>query len=208
MLPVRDILSGDEKNKLSETVKERGGSVSGQKDPEADSAFGFDVDLCDALAGDKLDNEQWARKILAAQSIIMSLPGVPGLNIQNLIGACGKTGTEYDSVINDLRDPSSLSYMIFEGCKKMLEARAGYQAFHPFAGFRLLESGDAVFCIERISEETGEKIICIANVSGEKAEMKIPGKKMKDIISGKSVVTDSGKIRLGPYGVSWLGVFD
>lgn len=207
ILPSEGLLPPEETSAMFEAVRERGGKILYKVTVDEEIPRLLEINFCDAVAEKELKTEMRSAKFLASQSIMLTLPGVPGVFIDSLIGSGHKTVTEqkfdYEAVVSELRDPASLRGRIFEGYKNMLRVRTGDEVFHPASGFRLIESDQRLFCIERISEDTAEKVFCIVNVSEENVPALLPHGGMTDILTGR-ILDDSNECSLKPYEILWL----
>ncbi len=196
LLPTRGFLSEAELSSVVETVKERGGLVSYRSTPDGEFPYEINTNYFDALAAPSLPADQRVRMFLAAQAVMLAMPGVPGIYIHSLIGSGNwtegvkKTGRNrtinreklsFDKLMEELEDEDSLRRKIFDGYRDMLVARAKCPAFSPSGAWRVLDTGQKVFSIMRtVERETARdtdldtdppvRVLCLHNVSHDTAE--------------------------------------
>jgi len=222
---------------MMETVRERGGRISHKSTPDGDVPYEMNVNYLSALAPASLPDSQRARAFLAAQSIMLALAGTPGIYYHSLIGSenweagVEQTGhnrtinrrkLDYETLSSELNEPDGLRYLVFEGFKEFLRARAASQAFHPSASQRVLESPAAVLAILRGERDAAgqpgeERVLCLVNVTDEPAEASFTDgdlglgeeKGFHDLVTGDYVFPsrDDGNrvsLELEAYEVLWL----
>ncbi|MBW2152095.1 MAG: alpha-glucosidase C-terminal domain-containing protein [Deltaproteobacteria bacterium] len=86
----------------------------------------------------------------------------------------------------------------------MIKTRRKQPAFHPNAGFEILDIDRKVFAIKRFSEE--QTIYALTNISSEPVSISLSNygccSQTLDVLSGKKFDADSIKIK--PYQYIWL----
>jgi sucrose phosphorylase len=230
LLPTHGILSDSERDRLVQSVLDRGGRVSYKATATGQIPYEMNINYLDAVAPKQLPASQRAAIFLAAQAVMLSLAGVPGIYYHSLIGSEnwqeGVEETGHNRTINrekllfsrvsdELADPESLRALVLEGYKRLLRARAGSPAFHPAASQSILESPAAVFSVIRHADD--ENVLCLMNVSGEHQELSFLDGELglgderlfRDLITETLVVPsreDGNRVSLGiePYEVLWL----
>ena len=94
----------------------------------------------------------------------------------------------------------------------MLRRRSSCPAFHPDADQVILDLGDSVFALERVSLDQAQTILCFFNFTpsptsipraGRLAEV-FSGGKARDLVGGGEVIIPSEGIVLRPYQALWL----
>ena len=109
----------------------------------------MNITYVDALAvGEDAGTQLHAARFLASQAIALSLPGVPGVYLQSLLGcrnwtdgmaATGRARSinrekpNVNDIIDELEKPGSFRSSVFYPFIKMMETRRGQPAFHPTA---------------------------------------------------------------------------
>ena len=138
-------------------------------DPGPTASFFNLLSSHDAIAPTLLPDSQRARIFLAAQSIVLALAGVPGIDYHSLTGSEGPH-LSVDELSALLNEPGSLPNLVFDGYKALLRARAGSDAFSPAADQRVLAAPAAILALLRTAK-TGGRVLCLVNVTGEEAEV-------------------------------------
>jgi len=231
--PARGLLPQADMDALVQQVLAHGGLVSYKHNPDGrQSPYELNVSYFDALS-DPHGGEpiEWqVDRFIAAQAILLSLVGVPGIYFHSLFGSRGwpegvkQTGRnrtinrqklERAALEGELADRASLRHQVFTRYAQLLKARASSPAFHPHGRQRVIECGEAVFAVLRLSPDGGERVLCLQNVSGGagRAEMAWentfgsvhPGENLTDLISGQRFHLPRGEgLDLRPYQVMWL----
>jgi len=219
--PLEGILPPAEIDKLIDVVKENGGRVSYRKNSDgSDSPYELNITYVDALSTPgATENSLHAQKFLASQSIQYALPGVPASYIHSVLGSrnwevgVGQTQRartinreklRVDGVSSQLKDPESFRSQIFYRYIKMIKTRREQSAFHPNAGFEILEINPLLFVIARYAED--QKLYAVTNISSKRvtASFSRTGAhaRMRDVITGEIFRTDT--LTLNPYQFLWL----
>lgn len=181
--PARGILSPDEIQALVEQALAHGGLISYQHDVNGrESPYELNINYFDALSdpsGPEPPRMQVDR-FMAAQAIMLSLRGVPGIYFHSLFGSrnwmAGVQATERNRSINrqkldhadlerQLADPASLRAQVFRRYRQWLAKRGGSTAFHPHGKQKILEAGQGVFAVLRDSPDGAHHALCLQNVT-------------------------------------------
>ncbi len=216
--PLEGILPPGELDKLIGVVKENGGQVSYKRNPDgSDSPYELNITYVDAILADA--DSTRAERFLASQAVQYALPGVPATYIHSLLGSrnwlkgvqqTGRARTinreklDVEEVLSELNDPNSFRSKIFFPYLNMIKVRKKQEAFHPNAGFEILDIDPKLFAIKRYSKN--QTIYALTNISSEEVTVSLSGddipSQMEDLISGEKVNADS--FRLKPYQFVWL----
>jgi len=230
LLPTHGILSDQERSELVASVTERGGRVSYKATPIGEIPYEMNINYLSAITLESLPDAQRASTFLAAQSIMLSLAGVPGIYYHSLIGSenwqegVNETGhnrsinrekLELEELSGELNEPGSLRNLVFEGMKRMLRARASSEAFDPASPQRVLTTGASVFALLRGNGD--ERVLCLVNVSDSEAEVSFTDGELelgdervfRELISGDMMVPtrehgNRVSLVLNPHEVLWL----
>lgn len=194
------------------------GQVSYKNNPDgSESPYELNITYVDAIiAGEK---EFPAQKFLASQAIQYVLPGVPATYIHSMLGSrnwmdgVSQTGRvrsinreklNVDDLVTQLNNSSSLRCKIFSGYCLLMKIRRRQSAFHPKAGFEILDVGSKVFAVKRHCCE--QEIVALTNISRQKQTVELSGTSAGvsgiDLLTGKTVVGDL--VELEPYQYLWL----
>jgi len=169
--PLEGILEPAEIDRLISLVEGHNGQVSYKINPDGSkSPYELNITYVDAiLAGEK---EMAAQKFMASQAIQYVLPGVPATYIHSLLGSRnweeGVHQTGRARSINreklkllpieiELNDAASFRAKVFQAYTRLMNIRRKQPAFHPKAGFEILDAGSSVFAVKRYCH--GQEIV-------------------------------------------------
>ena len=156
-------------------------------------------------------------RFIAAQAIMLSLLGVPGIYFHSLFGSRGwiegvkQTGRnrtinreklQYDQLQNELTNENSLRSKIFARYRQLLLARSSSPAFHPHGAQNILELHPAVFAIERISPDGKSRALCLHNVNAQEITFTTDYNSATGLFTGQPLKVS--KITLEPYQILWV----
>ncbi|MDJ0631305.1 MAG: alpha-amylase family glycosyl hydrolase [Rhodobacter sp.] len=216
--PVEGILPPEEVAAMAARVEANGGRVSARAVPGGGTVpYELNITFLDAVARPEDDDATRAAKFLAAQTILLSVVGVPGIYIHSLLGSrndyAGLKATGRNRSINreqlelqalerDLADPISLRSRVLAGHRRLLAIRRGRPAFHPNAPQRIVDLDPRVFSLVR--ERDTDRVWAAINVSDATVDLTIevarigfaPGSRLIDLIGGSVVKVDGAQIRL------------
>jgi glycosidase len=216
--PLEGILEPQELDGLIDIVKANEGQVSYKKNPDgSESPYELNITYVDAILADKFSAR--AEKFLASQAIQYALPGVPATYIHSLLGSrnwfegvrqTGRARTinreklQVEKLISELNNPQSFRARVFFAYLELIKIRARQKAFHPNAGFEILQIHPKIFGIKRYRKE--QTIYAIANISSKPVSVSLPETastdQTTDLISGKTV--NAKAFNLDPYQYMWL----
>ncbi len=216
--PLEGILDPAELDGLIEIVNANAGQVSYKQNPDgSESPYELNITYVDAILADTSSIR--ADKFLASQSIQYALPGVPASYIHSLLGSrnwvegvkqTGRARTinreklPVEKLISELNDPDSFRARVFFPYLNLIKTRKKQSAFHPNAGFDILQIDSKVFGIKRYSEE--QTIYALSNISSKTISVSLAGTastaQATDLISGAIVKTAA--FDLNPYQYIWL----
>jgi glucosylglycerate phosphorylase len=220
--PLEGILPKEALNGIIKHVESNGGRVSTKRNPDgSDSPYELNISYVDALyRPDEAGEDPWhPNRFLASQAIQMVLPGVPGVYIHSLLGSHNweegvrQTGRarsinreklDVEQVENELTREGSFRQMIFTGLRKLLTMRRKQPAFHPNAGFSILQPDSRVFAIRREAEE--QQVVAVTNLTEASLQLNPASLGLSaestDQLRGEKF--GPHKIDLAPYETVWL----
>ena len=216
--PLEGILNPEELDELIEIVKANEGQVSYKKNPDgSESPYELNITYVDAILADK--SSMRADKFLASQSVQYALPGVPATYIHSLLGSRNWTAgvkqtgrarsinrekLEVEKLVSELGNPVSFRAQIFFPYLNLIQTRKKQSAFHPNAGFEILDIDPKVFGIRRYSKD--QTIIALTNISSKKVSISLSATascgQTIDLISGETI--KPAAFTLNPYQYMWL----
>lgn len=214
--PAQGLLTEKEQENLVEAALKHGGEVSYKDNgDETKSPYELNINYQDALAGPEASDEERIGKFLAAQTLLLSLKGVPGIYIHSLLGSrndyYGKSVSGIPRRIN--RERLSYAYLeqmltedtnrkkIFDTLISRLHIRRNESAFSPEAEQRVSKIEPEILAFVRENPKTGDKIHVLINVSGRPQETAYPELRGKDLIRNRET---EGRISLNPWECAWV----
>ncbi len=225
--PARGILTEAEIDALVAQALAHRGLVSYKSNPDGTtSPYELNISYFDALSDPraKEPDETPVARFIAAQAIMLSLVGVPGIYFHSLLGSrswregVAQTGQNrtinrqkctLDALEKKLADPFSRGQRVFAAYARLLRARATQPAFHPRGAMQVLSAGQAVFALLRVSPDGRERVLCLHNVSRQPQaaspeiwrELQAPS--YRDLLTGQDLDLTQA-VTLDPYQVLWL----
>ena len=157
------------------------------------------------------------KRFIAAQAIMLSLVGMPGIYFHSLFGSRGwlegvkQTGRnrtinreklQLDELQNQLANENTLRSKIFASYSQLLKARSSTSAFHPHGKQKILDVHPSVFAVERISPDKKSRVLCLHNVSQQSILFSTDFETVTNVFTGQEI--QISKITLEPYEVKWI----
>ncbi|MFZ5883392.1 MAG: sugar phosphorylase [Chloroflexota bacterium] len=220
--PVRGILSSADIDSLVAQTLAHGGLISHKRNADGStSPYEMNINYFDALSNPQSDEplEIQVDRFMAAQAVMLSLVGVPGIYFHSLFGSRnwreGVEITKHNRTINrqklsrdelekQLADPNSLRSKVFGRYRQLLSARSSSSAFDPHGGQQVLELGKSVFALLRVSPDKSKQVLCLQNVTDREVQIRTPLKKAaRDLLTNR---IHDVSFSLGPYQTAWLEV--
>lgn len=214
--PVEGILSSEQRDLLVHTALKNGGEVSYKDNGDGTkSPYELNINYQDALADPDASDEERIGKFLAAETILLSLQGVPGIYIHSLLGS---RNAYYERTVSGIprrinRERLDLGYLvqqlseetnrarIFHEFIRRLSIRKEEKAFSPLAEQKILHIADSVLTLIRKNPDTGDKIHVLINVSDNLQEIGYEGLCGRELLSGLDI---KGAICLKPWQCAWV----
>ena len=212
--PVEGILTKEEQQILIDATLKNGGVVSYKDNGDGTkSPYELNINYQDALASPEDSDNIRINKFLAAETILISLQGLPGIYIHSLLGSrndyYGKETSGIPRRINrekmDVKELSeklntqSNRKIIFDELIRRLKIRKKYEQFAPDAHQKMIFTDKRVFAFERFTDN-GKKITVMINVSSKRVQTDIDicG---TDLLSGKEI---DSRVELQPLQCMWI----
>ena len=229
--PARGILTEPEIAALVERTLAHGGVVSYKSNPDGtQSPYELNINYFDALSNPDAGEQEQVQvdRFMTAQAIMLSMAGVPGIYFHSLFGSRGwpegvrltgrnrtinRQKLERFTLERELRQPESRRGQVFERYSKMLKVRAARPAFHPNGGQEIIDCGEAVFTLLRVSPDSNQRVLCLYNISNQvqtvhlnwQALFEQASIRLVDLLSNQSFDLHPGdRWILQPYQVNWL----
>lgn len=214
--PTEGILDDGERQFLIDHTLRNGGEVSYKDNGDGTrSPYELNINYQDALAGVEESDELRIKRFLAAETILLSFQGLPGIYIHSLLGSrndyYGKTTSriprrinreklEIDSLEEALSSDTNRK-IIFEELLRRLNIRKCHSAFSPMASQEILEIDSRMFAFIRNNKETKETIYVLINVSNEEITFERKDLEGKDLLSNIYIKSE---ITLKPLQSMWI----
>jgi sucrose phosphorylase len=195
VLPAKGILPEEEIALLIAETEKRGGRVSYKSTPQGNIPYELNINYFSAIAEETLSASLRVRKFIASQSILLAMPGVPGIYVHSIIGSqnwqegvklsginrrINREKLDYAAFREEMISPDSPREEIFSAYENLLAARIAEKAFHPLAPFRALPAGKECFALLRESppekDEQPSRVLCLANLCPKIAEVSFAAK--------------------------------
>jgi sucrose phosphorylase len=231
--PARGILSDIEIDALVGQAMQHGGLVSYKDDASGtQKPYELNINYLDALSDPGADEplDIQVDRFMTAQAIMLALVGVPGIYFHSLFGSRGwRAGVELtgrNRTINrqkfdlaafesELDNEGTLCQAIFRRHARYLQARSASPAFHPHGGQQVLDCGEAIFALLRLSPDGNQRVLCLHNISDRPQSVSLS---MKNVLNASSVqlmdlITNrpmdaplNNNLVLHPYQTLWLRI--
>lgn len=213
--PTEGILTPEERDFLVTATLRSGGEVSWKDNGDGTrSPYELNINYQDALAEPDDPDATRVGRFLAAETILLTMQGMPGLYIHSLLGSrndyygravsgiprrINREKPQADAVISALaQNPNRRA--IFTGLLARISIRAAHPAFAPAAAQEILPWQDRLFALTRTAPG-GEKILAAINVSGDAVPLPEP-------ISGTELFTgvhyQNETVTLAPWQAVWV----
>jgi sucrose phosphorylase len=220
--PLEGILPRSEIDFLVDRVQRNGGMVSYKADsPETKSPYELNVTYLDALKRPGLSEDPFhAIRFLASQAIALALPGIPGIYIHSILGSrnwyegAAQTGRarainrqklSAEALEEQLRQRTGMRAEIFFPLLEIIRIRKRQPAFHPAAGFSVVDLHPGVFAVWR--EARSQRILALTNLREKAVTLPLPRMEAAgdfiELIS-KRRISAAARVTLAPYQVAWL----
>lgn len=235
--PARGILSNPDIDSLVEKTLAHDGLISYKHNADGtQSPYEMNINYFDALsnpylleaaspppgtaAGATLETlDLQVDRFIAAQAIMLSLVGIPGIYFHSLFGSRGwpagvkETGRnrtinreklQLDPLQQELADENSLRSKVFKRYSQILKVRSGTPAFHPHGTQKILDLHPSIFALERISPDGASRVVCLHNVSGQTISFSTGYESAKDLFTSQALPVSV--LTLKPYQVLWASL--
>jgi glucosylglycerate phosphorylase len=215
--PIRGIIPEDQIVSMVEDLKKEGALVSYKKTETGEEIpYEINVTYFDALNKKNDEDALRIKRFLVAHSILLTLPGVPAVYIQSILGSrndtegVAKTGVNrsinrqkysYDEIEQELMQSGNVRNQVFSELTKIIKIRKDEKLFHPNIGMEVEDFGDAVFAFSRRNVE-GERLVILNNLTNQRVSCNLSGHFL-NIITQERIELENG-LDLDPYEFLWL----
>ena len=202
-------------------LEKEGALVSYKKNTDGTlSPYEINSSYINAVSRKNDTDEMKTGKFLNAQAVLLAFKGVPAIYVHSILGSenyyegvkitgmnrtINREKLEYGKITSELEDENGIRSRIYNRLKELIKARKGEKAFDPDAEQEIQNYGNEVFSFVRTSKDKEEKILIINNISDKEVSLEIPYEIKRTVISEKSL-TDKNRVKLEPYGFTWLEI--
>ncbi|MGR5305476.1 alpha-amylase family glycosyl hydrolase [Vibrio mediterranei] len=213
--PVEGILNKEQVDHLLSVVQTNGGRVSYKDNGDGtQSPYELNINYFDAIRDANSDDQTNLDRFMAAQSILISMAGVPGIYVHSLLGsgndveglerlgynrAINREKLERTEVETELANPESRRAQVLSRFKHILGIRKQQRAFAPSASQRVVATSEQLVTFVR-----DEQVLVAINISNQAVELDtnaVLKGVSHDLISGNDL---SCVVTVQPYQVMWL----
>lgn len=215
--PLQNIVSDENIQRLADIAQSHGGFVSMRDNGDGTkSPYEINCNYLDFATSPDAENSLRAQRFLLTQSVMLAMPGVPGIYYHSILGSENDRQAAIDSGINrrinrqkltsstlqdELADATTLRHLVFTGYRELMNARRDDDAFDPFGTAKYQRQGK-VFIIHRVSE-SGD-VYALHNFSSDSSEVTELPEQLKDQLTEETVT--GGSLTLKPMEYRWLKV--
>lgn len=209
--PLQGIVSDREIHELADHARENGGFVSMKDNGDGtQSPYEINCNYFDFATNPSEPDELRVQRFLLTQSVMLAMPGVPGVYYHSLVGSQNDRQAAIDSGINrrinrakldyaelarELEVPESIRNAVFSRYKNMLMVRSQHECFDPYGEAAYRFEG-AVFIIER-----ADGFLALHNFSDQTVSIHTAAG-ARDLLTDTTI--SEGHIELKPFQYRWL----
>ncbi len=213
--PLQGIVSAEEISRLAQTVEKHGGFVSYKTNEDgSQSPYELNCNYMDLITDPQWPEELRTQRFLLTQSVMLCMPGVPGIYYHSLLGSVNDRVAALESGINrrinrqklhlnpllsELRKEGSMRNTIYKQYCQMLKIRRTEQVFDPY-GKAYYKALDSLFIIKRESDT--EQIYALHNFSDLDITIDALASGCEDLLSGEQWTKKFWTI--APFEFKWL----
>ncbi|WP_059103088.1 alpha-amylase family glycosyl hydrolase [Shouchella shacheensis] len=214
--PIRGLVPEKEILDMVEGLEKEGALVSSKQNEDgSESPYELNVTYMDALSKQTDDDTLRLKRMLVAHSILLTMPGVPSVYIQSMIGSrndeAGVAQTSMNRSINrkkfdyptlqeELDHEGSLREQTLLELNRLIAKRKNEPLFHPASRMEVLQTNEKLFAF--IRKKRNEEMLVVHNLSSEQATMGLHGSYV-DILTDQRWGTPT-LLTLDPYQFVWL----
>lgn len=211
-----EILSEEDQAALAAQVRRHGGYVSYRARPDGGQVpYELNISFIDALS-DPAGGEPLSLHVdrfLCATSLMMVIPGVPGIYLHSLLGsrsdhtlaeeganarAINRAKLDLEALEAELADPRSMRRVVLDVMRSLVMTRGEHDAFEPTASCVVTEPVPGVIFVSRKGKSG--TVAGVHNVRASPATVETPGRWV-NLFTGEKM---AGSMELPPYGFRWL----
>ena len=217
--PLQNIIPDSEILKIAKRAEEHGGEVSYKNNEDGSrSPYELNCNYMDLLSGGSDSDETRIHKMMLTQSIMLAMPGVPGIYFHSLVGSrnyskgvqesgikrrINREKLNFDDFAKEVSNKENLRHKIFTFYKRIIKIRTNQKAFNPLGNARYLKTGnDKIFVIQR--EYKGETIFAVNNFSSKEVKIKALAPIVYDLLNETQLMNAFWAIE--PHNFCWFKI--
>ncbi|MCO8121359.1 alpha-amylase family glycosyl hydrolase [Stieleria sp. TO1_6] len=213
--PLQGIVPDDDVEQLAAIAREHGGFVSMRDNGDGtQSPYEINCNYFDFATSPQQSDALRVQRFLLTQSVMLAMPGVPGIYYHSLVGSQNDRQAAIDSGINrrinrqklnytklkqELAVAGSIRHSVFTRYKQMLSVRSEQPAFDPYGPAEYEQHG-SVFLVKRGIGD--DRVMTLHNFSDQPATVQGIDAGAVDLLTGIPVAGDS--VSLQPFEFRWL----
>lgn len=180
--PLQGIVSNSDIDELATIATANGGFVSMRDNGDGtQSPYEINCNYFDFATSPDQADEMRVQRFLLTQSVMLAMPGVPGIYYHSLVGSqndrqaaiesginrrINRAKLDYDTLSQELAIEGSIRQQVFLRYKQLLNVRRNQPAFAPY-GKAEFECQGPVFIVQR--GEDNETVFAVHNFSADRA---------------------------------------
>ena len=217
--PLQNIIPDSEIQKIAKRAEKHGGEVSYKSNEDgSQSPYELNCNYMDLLSDSIDSDEVRIRKMMLTQSIMLAMPGVPGIYFHSLVGSrnyykgaeesgikrrINREKLNFNDFAREVSDKESLRHKIFSSYKKIVKIRTNQIAFNPLGKAKYPKTdNNKIFVIQR--EHQGETIYAVYNFSCEEIQIKALAPIVYDLLNETQLVNAFWAIE--PFNFHWFKI--
>ena len=213
--PLQGIIAVDEIQKLADIALKHGGFVSYKNNEDgSQSPYELNCNYMDLVTDPQWPEELRIDRFLLTQSVMLAMPGVPGIYYHSILGSendresalesginrrINRKKLDFDKLESELNDSDNRRQKIYKRYLHLLKIRSNEKAFNPYARADYSSSG-SLFIIKRSTED--ETVFAIHNFSDFDITIGALEQNCLDLISGESLPEEHWTF--APFEYKWL----
>lgn len=212
--PLQGIVPVLEVEALAQRSIDHGGFVSYKDNGDGTrSPYELNCNYMDLLTDPAATDDLRIGRFLLTQSVMLCMPGVPGIYIHSLLGSRNDRGgalasgihrrinrekLELEELVGELRTPGSFRSRVFNAYRKLLAVRRSQPGFDPSTPATFDKQGP-VFIV--IREGKASLLIALHNFSSQAVNCSLPSGQFSDLLDSSEF---SDTVALLPFEFRWL----
>lgn len=213
--PLQGIVPESAVSELVGYAEAHGGFVSYKDNGDGTrSPYELNCNYMDLLTPAEADDTLRIDRFMLTQSIMLCMPGVPGIYYHSLLGSrndrnaaidsgiprrINRAKLDYARLVEELDDPRSFRYRVFIRYRQLLRIRRSQPVFHPYGPARY-HCESLLFIITRTHGP--EEFQAIHNFSVDEQIFVPDGGGWSDVLSSQDSI--EVPLRLKPFGFRWI----